>query len=582
MNNRQLLWFVVCLLATTLAGCSSDDILDDLPVEKPSQTSAPFQWTRAEDVETRHEFLRNLGVGYSYNAVRGSYCDWQDIRCQVLNRRRLLDIQEATGDAILRTALSESIHLDSEFEYSIRDYVVNMNLGLTEAVNLGLYKEERRKRQHFIEDGVQERYYYMLSEKITLAHQYVGWANVMALYLRHKDLLTESFRNAVEHLFYSDDDDIAAVDSFINVWGTHVIVESWLGAVIHVDLMNNMWRWTALSKDSAWTTKQFLDAVATTDERRHSSAEYRWLEHSRINVLARGGDQQTLTGLLGEHRFDGTRSFSTEGVDTWRQSLRYDPDDELNTNAEMVDMKVLPIWDFAALISKPVAKRIQAAVTQDAALQQKLLGDKNFFDARFPIRYTSAACQWRKDTGTWQQAERTDNANDPMIVNIMSGGRYVATVCHETIKGNDLWVCYPIYEGYVKQACGLGVDANNQVYKVRWIGGEVTLTPVEKVTAGEYFYINGGGVEVEPQEEITYPDYQALPYIELSGGVKPDGSYAAAAYSVLKSGENFQLLAPAGITDIVGFTDTGKASGSNHIYKRNDNYVYIYNQNEIK
>jgi hypothetical protein len=98
----------------------------------------------------------------------------------------------------------------------------------------------------------------------------------------------------------------------------------------------------------------------------------------------------------------------------------------------------------------------------------------------------------------------------------------------------------------------------------------------------ENFYINGGAVEVEPQEGVNYPDYQALPYIELSGGVKPDGSYAAAAYSVSKSGENFQLLAPAGITDIVGFTDTGKPSGTNYIYKRNDNYVYIYNQNEIK
>jgi len=582
MKKRLLVRLVVCLIATALAGCSGDDPTDDLLTEQHSQAAAPFQWTRAQDVETRHEFLRNLGVGYSYNAVRGSYCDWQDIRCQVLNRAVLLDVQEATGDAILRTSLTEEVFLSSNFEYSFRDYVVNMETNTKEAIDLGLYHNTKRQRQYFIEDGVQERYFYTLSEKTTLAHQFVGWANVMALYWKHKNLLTESFRNAVDHIDDSDVDDIAAVDSFINVWGTHVIVESWLGGAIHVDLMNDMWRWTAMAKDEKWTTEAFLDSVATKDERRKSSNEFRWTEHSRINVMARGGNQESLTGLLGEHRFDGTRSFSTKGVDIWRQSLYYDPDDEVNSNAEMVDMKVLPIWEFANLLSPQAALRIQAAVTKDAALMQKLLGDRNFFDARFPIRYATASCQWRKATGTWQQATRTDSSGEPMIVNIMSGGRYVATVCHETIDGHDLWVCYPIYEGRVKLACGTGVDDNNKGYGVRWVGGKATLTPLKTVSDGQNFYINGGAVELKAKAGTEYPAYQALPYYELSGGIKPDGSYAAEAYAVTKDGEDFRLLAPGEKTDIVGFTDTGKPSGTNYIYKRNDNYVYIYNQNEMK
>lgn len=572
---------MVVLLAAGFTACSEDEVLDGFTVESATD-AAPFQWTRAEDVETHQEFLRNFGVGYSYNAVRGSYCDWRDIRCQVLNRAMLEQLQNETGEPLLHTDLTQSVSLASNFSYSFRDYVVNMEINTKEEIDLGLYNKTKRKRQYFIEDGVQETYFYTLSQKSILGHRYVGWANLMELYYKKKDLLTTSFRNAVKHLLYSDWEDFSPVDSFINVWGTHVIVEAWLGASINVDLRNNMWRWTALAKDSAWTTEQFLDVVATKDARRKSSNEYRWTEHSSINITARGGDQQTLTGLLGEHRFDGTREFSTEGISTWRRSLRYDPNDEYNSNVEMVDMKVIPIWEFASLVSNMASQRIKAAVLQDAALQQKLLGDKNFFDARFPVRYPSATCQWRKDTGTWNQVSRTDNADDPMVVNIMSGGRYVATVCHELINNRDLWVCYPIYDGRIKQACGLGVDEFNNVYRVRRVDTLATTSLIKQMEHVENFYINGGAVEVEPQEGVNYPDYQALPYIELSGGVKPDGSYAAAAYSVSKSGENFQLLAPAGITDIVGFTDTGKASGSNHIYKRNDNYVYIYNQNEIK
>ena len=139
-------------------------------------------------------------MGYSYDAVRGSYCEWQDIRCQVLNRAMLLDMQNATGDEILSTDRTQFESLQSSFQYSFRDYVANVDLNLKEDVDLGLYKKQKRKRQYFIEDGVQESYYYTLSEKLILAHQFVGWANVQTLYPQKREMLTESFRNAVLHL----------------------------------------------------------------------------------------------------------------------------------------------------------------------------------------------------------------------------------------------------------------------------------------------------------------------------------------------------------------------------------------------
>ena len=43
-----------------------------------------YNWVKAEDVETRELFRRNYGLGYSYNAVRGDYCNWKDIRQGIL------------------------------------------------------------------------------------------------------------------------------------------------------------------------------------------------------------------------------------------------------------------------------------------------------------------------------------------------------------------------------------------------------------------------------------------------------------------------------------------------------------------
>ena len=95
---RKFLYIYILGIAALMAvGCSEETVLDDLAVESvESGSNVPFQWTRAEDVETRKAFLRNFGVGYSYNAVRGAYCNWKDIRCQVIDRAVLDDYARCT------------------------------------------------------------------------------------------------------------------------------------------------------------------------------------------------------------------------------------------------------------------------------------------------------------------------------------------------------------------------------------------------------------------------------------------------------------------------------------------------------
>ena len=570
MNVRAYIFIIMGVVALLFAGCNSEEW--EFDGETAEQTTAGFQWTRAEDVETHSKFLRNFGLGYSYDAVRGSYCDWQDIRCQVINRYFVEFVQRVSGDPLIHTSTARRSDINQTFEYSLRDYVANVHLDLKEEMDLGLYKKQKRKRQNFIEDGVQESYYFMLEEKQMLVERYLSYASIMERYREQPDILTVSFRNAVEHLKETYEENIAAVDSFINVWGTHVIVSAQIGGSLNIDLMNYMWRWSDQAKIDEWTTEEFMKKKKER-ETHSANDEYQWLEHARLNITAKGGDQSTLTNLLGEYKPDGSRTFSTDGISAWRNSLYYDPDNELASNVELIGMRVIPIWEFAELVSAPMARRIKAAVQQDAALQQELLGDWNFFDATFPIRYTQTACLHRNSNGDWQRYERT--GAEGMVVNIESGGRYVATVCHEEIEGLDLWVCYPIYEGKVKLACGLGVGSDNQTYNVRWIGGKATVTPRDDV-AGDDFYITNGAVRVAPTEGVDYAESHAMPYIELAGGVQPDGSYKATAYDVTKEGADFVLCA-TNVNNLIGFT---LASGNRYV--RNNGYTYIYNPNEIK
>lgn len=539
-------------------------------------------WVKAADVETRELFRRNYGLGYSYNAVRGDYCNWKDIRCQVFNRFYLENLQEASGEKLIVESTAKYSSIASEFDYSFRDYVANVAIETKQKVDLGLYKNEKRNRQYFLENGVQESFYYTLEEKEVLVDSYISYASVMARYSRNRNVLTESFRGAVEHLRLTSDDNVAAVDSMLNVWGTHVIVSASLGGRLRVDLMNSMWRYNDRASEEAWSTQEFLKAVENKQKSRVEE-EFVWLKDCRLKLQAWGGDQSYLTGLLGEHRPDGSRTFSLDGISAWRKSLVYNPADELGSNVELIDMEVVPIWEFAAMVDKWQAMRIKAAVTQDAALMQKLLGDANFFNATFPIRYPSASCQWRKNTGTWETLTRVDTQEAPQVVVIESGGRYIATVCHEQIDGHDLWVCYPIYEGKVKLACGLGVE-DGSVFKVRWIGDTPTLTYQEDVTAGDTFYISSGGVGVEPVEDFVYAQGRALPYIELGGGIRPDGTYSAQAFRPFKEEGHFVLPVQASTRpeNIVGWDEYTSIADGKWLFTRNSGYTYIYNDNEIR
>ena len=572
MKRLPLIFILVLLCACQELEAPVEHAGEALPSWMPG---SGFAWTKAEDVETRTKFLRNFGVGYSYNAVRGSFCDWTDIRCQVVNRQPLEDFQILSGETFCVTNASQSVSTYSRFNYSKRDYVAAVHLETNEKIDIGLYNREKRSRQDFLEDGVEESFYYNLSEEIIMADTYIVPGSIIFFY-KHNDVcdnfLTLSFVNAVKHIAESSPSNMAVVDSFINVYGTHVITAAWLGGKIRIDLSNYMWRYKDTAKEDEWTAEEFLDAVNCKDESRTGKDEYTWLEHGKLNIMAYGGDQSSLTGLLGEHAPDGTRNFSIEGISQWRRSLVFDPDNEYRSNVEMVDMRLMPIWEFASAVDEEAAERIKAAIQQDVSIQQSLLGESNFFDTSFPIRYPSARADYHTKNG-WERFERVDSPEQPMIVNIVSGGRYVASVCHETIGNQDLWVCYPIYEGKIKMPCGVGVDSRGRAFMVQWIENSVTVLPTTSNDAADTFYISGGEIGVEPQEGVSYAPAWAIPYIELAGGVQPDGTYDSRPYLVEREGAEFVIRETPLPKNVVGWAENG--------YRLPD-YVYLYTPNELR
>ena len=586
MRFKQLTYTMLAVLTMTMTACS-DELTDELTGASAGQLSEqPFQWTRSADVATHASFIRNFGVGYSYNAVKGEFCNWKDIRCQVVDRKYCDHIEKTYGAKYYRYMPTSSVNYFSKFRWSQRDYVANANMSFREEVDLGFYNGTRRKDQYIVENGVEESFYYQQREEQLLYDLQLDYNAVLtAASYDIPSLLTVSFRDAVNHLMLAEPSDIAVIDSFVNVWGTHVIVEAFLGAKLDIELSNYVWRYKDVGHNHEITTKEFFDECEKKEDERRQDG-FTWIEHGKLTINAKGGDQSTLTGLLGDYQFDGKATFSTAGIEQWRKSIHYDPDNELASNIEMVDMKVVPIWWFIEYLNEDVADRVHAAIEQDVEMQRKLLGEKNFFNTTFPMRYDTLRCEVQTQSGQWTICERVNSdTEDPIVVNIESGQRIVATVSREKISGYWYWVAYPVYEGVVNQACGVGVDDESNVYDVSFINGVSSVIPRYTssgrpvTTDATQFYMSMGRIEVEPDSTINYAPSHPMPYYELSGGIQYNGTYRSTALPVNKQGANYIIRYDnPSLTDIVGFSYDEKLKA----YRRQDKYTYIYNPNEMR
>lgn len=544
-------------------------------------------------------FLRNFGVGYGYNAVSGRYCNYDDIRCQVLNRRQLeraaVNMQEKLffADYTTRSFFRDTV------AYSDHDYVAIFNLDENSSINCVVYSQEQTIRQNILEDGLRQSFYYCADETQQVASQWISVASTkaaMQLGLDPQNLLTASFRDAVSHL--GDTNDPAAVDSFIRVYGTHVVVGAAVGGRLHIDLKNSMKRYSRRLQEEEFKSEDLLVAFKSRSENRQLSEQYAWVEDASFNVTAYGGDQSALSQLVGPQRYDGSRRFDVASLSAWRSSITFVPDDEYASNAEMIDMEVVPIWEF--VFDVDAAAKLRTRITSDAALARKLLGEKNFASCSFPLRHDEAKCQVARRNGSWETVtHRTGKRSDRHVVFVVSGGRYVAMQSYEYLSGPGIsgryfWTVYPVYGTEVKLYCGLAVsESDGSVYRlVMGNDGYVrpqVLTGAEQVGWDATVYLNAGQLSFTAQQGYDYAPATPMLYVEPTHGVNTDGTVDVSYAIVDKpSGNEFGIEIPADGPQDIGeqwtlvFTGYNKYKQVMNTYTRSADFAGNYNPREVR
>ena len=276
-------WLIGVVGLLVLGACSQETSWEGDDAVAPSA----FSWTRGTIEETRMAFLRNFGVGYGYNAVSGRYCNYDDIRCQVLNRRQLERAAVNLQERLFFADYTSHLFYRDTIAYSDHDYVAIFNLDENSSINCVVYSQEQTIRQNILEDGLRQSFYYCAGETHQVAKQWINVASTKAAMqagLDPQNLLTASFRDAVRHL--GDTNDPAAVDSFIRVYGTHVVVGAAVGGRLHIDLKNSMKRYSRHLQEDQFESEDLLLAFKSRSENRQLSEQYAWVEDASINVIS--------------------------------------------------------------------------------------------------------------------------------------------------------------------------------------------------------------------------------------------------------------------------------------------------------
>jgi len=579
MKTFRRLYIFLCI-GVLLTGCSEDTLLED-ETSQISKPSGVFQWARSEDQKTQWRFLMTNGVGYGYDAVNGGYCNFDDIKARVIDRTQFdKDYLTSTVQDMMSTKQTTS--------FSHRDYVAELRFTTKESINIfGLYGKEKRTNHHILEDGEGNSFYLTLDEYCIKSKQSLKVLDFESNLTRRPELLTQSFRESVQHIKEMNYA-LATVDSFINVYGTHVITEAFIGGKLSLTLQNNVLHFHDEKLDSELTISQLIAAYNDRTEKRASAySSYMITEKTAIYLSALGGDQTYLSSFLGEADSVGAREYNLDGIEKWRESIKYDQQDELtsqifpNSTAQLIEMTVTPIWEFIEYVNDTVAEVVEGAIKQDVSFQLRTIDTSELFCTYFPVSYSSLSYQYQQN-GTW----KTETVENPDNVLIVCNGRYVAQISRETINGYEMYVAYPIYSGRIKQPCGLGVAVDGSTaWKVSRINGKSKLTPLSDVPQTSMFYINEGGLSLTEYKEAPYEIATPIPYIEVGQGVRPNGSvYAEPLQPYKKEEDMFIEFSEPYSGTIVGYTDLPADSlhVARTLWQRNANYYYIYNPTELR
>ena len=465
-----------------------------------SDEAEEFWHTRTLSKASRLELKRKYGIGFSYDAVYGCKCDINYVKCHALN------IDELRNSGIMLEFPKNTFRDTCFIAHSFSEYCHAANLTGSASGDVVIYGADYSRVASIYEHGLDTIVYISNSKNIESRGLRLNSEFIEDIREEPERYLTPSFRYGIEKIRKTPVEEVMVVDSFVNIYGTHIVTGVTIGASLKLELKTRRGLFVDYKSEEIMTREKlnilFKKTESTSTKEEHEFMR-QVLESSTIDLSVRGGDVSVFNSLLTDP--SPTNSAATEETVTrWINSLEDDTENEEYGNLELIDMSVMPIWEFIA--DEQVAKRVKTRILADAPSMQELYGNRNWVNTSIDLSKTKYVNTFfnRWDRETWYCG-----FSDPYVVNVIAANRIVASVCREWIPEIDpdtlVTVVYPIYENSIDIGSGVGIDAECNVWSVSWRYNKFKVKKIGKASSPlPMVYLNFGTVETTPVSGEKY------------------------------------------------------------------------------
>lgn len=472
------------------------NILHSLPVEQASST------TRSAGEAYSGALMRSYGVGYGYDAF-GEYASYNSVRDQIISLTALRRYEQEHHTAYIiddhSPDLTTSILEGNDSEKLLKSLSAEAGLGL----DVGFF-QAHAKVGYASSDLKQNQYSFCtIMNNVKMASRHIDPLTFIEIARKDETVLTEGFRymvrkigdavrqnNMLDAQEYTDD--------LFRIYGTHFIYHADLGGKLEFCSTFERASLDSKTKLSAAAEATFLKTcgfkMETGQENTYSQVQTR----QSNSLYVKGGDVACTSEILNSE----TDVLADGVIDRWYKSVKIDFSDPKNSNAELINFKLYPVYQL---------------VTDAGAAEYiaNMLGEQiEYENSTFPKAYNRlyTAIPTSMLTELLNSGERNVNT-------VNAGNQAIGEIIREEFSMNgkryQLASFYPTIAGEVLRE---GFTANqDSLYLILWKDNQCTLKPIAPLKDVSTIYNNDGDLAIEPlpEQEYTYCSYNNLSQLTI-------------------------------------------------------------------
>lgn len=492
------------------------NILHTLSVEQAGSA------TRSAGEAYSGALLRSYGVGYGYDAF-GEYASYNSVRDQIISLPALRRYENEHHSAYIiddhSPDLTTSILEGTDSEMLLKSLSAQAGLG----IDIGFF--QAHAKVGYASSDLKQNYYSFctIMNNVKLASRHIDPLTFIEIVRKDETVLTEGFRSLVKKIgdAVRQNNMLNAqeyTDDLFRIYGTHLIYHADLGGRLEFCSTFERAALDSKTKLSAAAEVTFLKTCGFKVEAGQENT-YSQIQNRQSNSLyVKGGDVACTSEILNSE----TGVLADGVVDRWYKSVKVDFNDSKNSNVELIDFKLYPIYqliddeDAAALV----------AHTMDAQVEY----ENSIFPKAYNRLYTSIATDLLVellDSGDRNVKKvNTENQIAGEVVReefSLNGKRYQLVSFYPTIAGEVL------HEGFAAD--------KDSLYLILWKSNQCSLKPIARIQDVPTIYNNDGELDIVPLPEQVYTECSKADFQSLSiynWDKYFDVSYRMGTYTVME------------------------------------------------